>query len=798
MLLPKSWLEKYVDINISTRQMADAITASGSHVESIENRVGGIQGVVIGKITKIERHPDADKLVVCQVDIGQESKQIVTGATNVFEGAYVPVALHGAKLADGTKIKNSKLRGVASEGMLCSLEEMGFPISVIPKESRDGIHLLPEGTPLGEDFIKVLELDKEVIELEITPNRPDCLSVIGMAIETSASIGQPLKEINIDFPENSDQKMEDLFKGVQIDTPKAKRFYSRVLTDVTIQPSPQWLQNDLMAAGVRPINNIVDLTNYVMLEYGQPLHAYDIDHLRGKEIIVRQAKEKEALVTLDENERILRPEDIVIADAEGPIGLAGIMGGLDSEVTEDTKTVVLEGASFDEGQIRKTSKHFALRTEASTRFEKGLDPEMVQKAVDRVCQLAIEIGAAKVAKGKVDIYPFPVTSITIKSNVEKINGLLGTDLSAFEMKRILDSLKIETEVMENEMRSIIPTFRRDIGIWQDLAEEVGRIYGFHNIEPKPLSGALTRGGRPKFRDVEEIARNVLLAAGFDEFMTYSFMGPSAYDDIMLPKDSPLRQSVELLNPLGEEYSIMRTTLMPNMLDVFAKNMSYKNKSAHGFEFGNVFSVDLDEDALPKESMKLAIGFYGEEDFYFLKEVIERIFKVLGIKDWVLRTLKDNPLFHSGRAGEIFLGEKSLGFFGEVHPRVSKNKGLKKRVYLAELDFSSMVDLYSDQIIYEDLNKFPAMTRDLAFVVNRKLPAGDLIEEMKKADSNILESIEVFDVYTGDQVEVGKKSIALKLIFRHKERTLVDDEVNKIVDNILERVDSRFQASLRSM
>lgn len=798
MLLPKSWLEKYVDINISTREMADAITATGSHVESIENRVGDIKGVVIGKINKIEQHPDADKLVVCQVDIGDEIRQIVTGAKNVYEGAYVPVALHGAKLADGTKIKNSKLRGVASQGMMCSLEEMGFPISVIPKESRDGIHLLPKEVKLGSDFVEVLELDKEVIELEITPNRPDCLSVIGMALETAASIDEKRKEIKIDLEEDSQYYLEDLFNGVEVETDKTARFYSRLLTDVKIGPSPQWLQNDLMAAGVRPINNIVDLTNYVMLEYGQPLHAYDLETLRGKKILVRQAKEGEELTTLDEEKRILRREDIIIADDQGPIGLAGIMGGLDSEVTQNTNTVVIEGANFDKSQIRKSSKYFALRTEASTRFEKGLDPEKAKEAVERVCELAVKIGAAKVAKGNIDHYPNPVQPIILESKVSKINDLLGTQLSGEKMGELLNSLEIITEVNGDNLKSRVPTFRGDISIWQDLAEEVGRIYGFHKIVPKPLSGQITRGGKPKSRQVEDVAKSVLLSAGFDEFMTYSFMGPSAYDQIMLPEDSPMRNSVKLMNPLGEEYSIMRTTLMPNMLNVFAKNISYKNNEAYGFEFGNVFSVELNGESLPKESMKLAIGFYGEEDFYFLKEVIEKVCKALGIEDLIFKTMTDKPLFHTGRGAKVLNQENELGFFGEVHPKIAKRLGLKKRVYLAELDFTAMVQLYKEEITYKPLAKYPAITRDLALVVERKQPVGDLIESMKKVDKEILESIEVFDVYTGDQVEEGMKSVALKVRFRHKDRTLVDDEVNKVVNKLLKILEDQYKAKLRAL
>nr|WP_296155766.1 phenylalanine--tRNA ligase subunit beta [uncultured Peptoniphilus sp.] len=797
MLLPKSWLEKYVTLNGDTRAIADEITATGNHVESILLRSKDLSGIVVGKILEIKPHPNADKLVVCQVDIGSEVKQILTAAKNVFEGALVPVALDGAKLAGGMEIHDTEMRGLPSLGMMCSLEEVGMDGSVIPKSAKDGIHILESDVEPGTDYLELLELDKEVIELEITPNRPDCLSIRGMAVETAASTGSELSMKDPVVEETSDASMEEKFNGLHVETEFAPRFYLRMLTDVKVAPSPQWLQNDLMASGVRPINNIVDLTNYVMLEYGQPLHAYDMDSLKGPEIHVRLAKDGETMTTLDEVERSLTSDDIVICDESGIIGLAGVMGGAISGVSEGTHTVILEGANFEAGHIRKTSKRLGLRSEASTRFEKGLDPNTAKMAVDRVCELAVEIGAAKVAKGSLDHYPEELKPWTVDASVDRINGLLGTSISGEEMVRILESLLIETTLDGDTLHATIPTVRGDLHIWEDLAEEVGRIYGFGNIEPLPLKGTLTRGGKSLYRQIEKKAQDVLLAAGFNEFMTYSFMGPSAFDRIRLPEGDPLRQAVKISNPLGEEYSIMRTTLLPNMLDIFVKNMSYKNPSAYGFEFGNVFAVDTDEEGLPKEFMKLAIGFYGEENFYYLKKTVETVLTRLGIDGLRFVQVQDFPLFHKGRQAEVYIHDDLIGIFGCVHPKAQDDLGLKQEVYLAELDFSKIVDYAKDNVTYKPIARFPSMERDLAFVVDKKLPAQDLLDYVEANGGEFLESVEVFDVYFGKGIEEGKKSIALKLAFRHKERTLKEKEIVSTVDDLIEGIETKFQAKLRS-
>ncbi|MDD7362527.1 MAG: phenylalanine--tRNA ligase subunit beta [Peptoniphilus sp.] len=798
MLLPKSWLEKYVTLEGDTREIADEITESGNHVESIMLRSKGLSGIVVGKILKIEPHPNADKLVVCQVDIGGGVvKQILTAAPNVFEGATVPVALDGAKLAGGVEIHDTTMRGLPSEGMMCSLEEVGMDQSVVPKASRDGIHILEGDVEPGTDYIQLLELDKEVIELEITPNRPDCLSIRGMAVETAASTDSVLSMDDAVVDENSDVEMKDKFNGLHVETEFAPRFYLRMLTDVVVEPSPQWLQNDLMAAGVRPINNIVDLTNYVMLEYGQPLHAYDLDALEGPEIHVRLAKEGETMETLDGNEHTLSKDDIVIADNGGIIGLAGVMGGAISGVQEGTHTVVLEGANFDAGHIRKTSKRQAIRSEASTRFEKGLDPNRAKEAVDRVCELAVEIGAAKVAKGSFDHYPEELKPWIVDAEVDRINALLGTDISGEEMARILESLLIETELDEGTLHATIPTFRGDLHIWEDLAEEVGRIYGFGNIEPIPLKGTLTRGGKSPYRRIEKKAQELLLAAGFNEFMTYSFMGPSAFDRIRLKEDDPLRDAVKISNPLGEEFSIMRTTLLPNMLDIFVKNMSYKNPSAYGFEFGNVFTVDKDAEGLPKEFMKLAIGFYGDDDFYFLKETIATLLSRLGIDGLRFVQTQSFPLFHKGRQAEVFIHDESVGIFGCIHPKAQDDLGLKQPVYLAELDFSKIVEHVKDDVTYKPIARFPSMERDLAFILDKKLPAQDLLDFVEERGGELLESVDVFDVYFGKGIEEGKKSIALKLEFRHPDRTLKEEEITTTVDELISGIEEHFHARLRS-
>lgn len=794
MYLPISWLKKYCPIDQDTKVLADEITLTGSHVESILTLGGNIDRIVVGKILSIEKHPDADRLVVCQVDIGEEEIQIVTGAPNVFEGAYLPVALHKSTLANGEKIKKSKLRGQESQGMFCSYQELGFDVSVIPQAFRDGVLILEEGTKLGVPIQEVLDMEDEVLELEITPNRPDCLSVLGMARETAATFDKDLDLPNLKVEED-DKAIEEFAQGIEIQTEDCGRYYSRVLYDVEIKPSPQWMQNVLMQSGVRPINNIVDLTNFVMLELGQPLHAFDLDFLAGKKIVVRKGQEGEVLTTLDQEDREVNDKDILICDGEKPVGLAGVMGGLDSEVKESTKTILLEGALFDAYTIRQTSKKFGLRTEASTRFEKGMDPNSCKNAVDRLCVLAKDLGAAKVAKGFYDVKTKEIPDREISLRKEKANRLLGTELTLDQMAHYLQGLGIETEKREEGLLAKIPSFRLDLNIEEDLIEEIGRLYGFHNITPQPLKGKLTRGSKPANRVLEAKLKEDLAALGYNEWMTFSFMSPKAYDLLNLDADSPLRKNVELLDPLGEEYSVMRTTLLPDTLEVLAKNMSRKNKEAFGYEFGNTFSLDQDKDHLPTEHKRLSIGFYGEEDFYFLKYTIQRIFNHAGIGEITLKRTKQTYL-HPGRSAEIFVGDESYGFFGEVHPKVLDHYKMKKRAYVAEIDFQKMVEADKISLTYEDPGKYPSVVRDLAFILDDRAEIGQMKEIVLQEVKGLLNHFEVFDIYRGDSIGQGKKSVAFNMEFKSKDHTLKEEEINPRVEAVIQRIEKELKGRLR--
>ena len=793
MLLPIKWLKDYVDIDEDVRKIADEITLTGSHVESIIDRSENLSKIVVGKIEKIEKHPDADKLVVCSINIGDEVIQIVTGAKNVFEGAVVPVALSGSHIAGGVKIKKGKLRGVESNGMLCSLGELGLDVSVIPKESRDGIYIFKEEFPLGSSAIEALDLDKEIIELEITPNRPDCLSIIGMARETAATFNTKLKTKDI-VVNNEVDDIKNYFDEVKLETKNCTRFYGRVIKDVTIKDSPQWLKNYLISAGVRPINNIVDLTNFVMLEYGQPLHAYDLDFLKTKKIVVRDGRDGENIVTLDNETREINSGDILITDGENIIGLGGIMGALNSEVVQDTKTVFIEGANFDSDKIRSTSKRMGLRTEASSRFEKGISMNTPKLAVNRVCQLAEEIGAGVVIKGDFDTLDNELTRKIIKLRTNKANSLIGFDLTTEELSNILNRLEIETEIDGDVIIATIPDFRLDLEIEEDLIEEIARIYGFHNIVPKPLEGSITVGGRSELRNLEERVKKVLLGFGFNEFMTYSFVSPSNFDKLNLEIDDKRREVVKLINPLGEEYSIMRTTLVSNMLEVLSKNEHRGNDGVLGFEFGNTFTKN--ETELPNENLKLAIGYYDVGDFYFLKEVIEKAFWTIGIIN--LRYKRANETFlHPGRSAEIYINDDYIGVFGEVHPNVLNNFEIKKKSYVAEIDFEKLLKYSISNYLYKDLPKFPSMKRDLAIVVDRDFESYSIEEFARKHGLNLLEDFKVFDVYTGTNIGDNKKSIAFSMTFRASDRTLVDEEVNLITEKVLKELEEKFDAKLRA-
>lgn len=797
MLLPIKWLKDYVDTDKSSRELADGLTLSGSHVESIDSH-DEVINVVVGKILKIEDHPNADKLVICTVDIGTDELIIVTGAKNLTVGDYIPVAKIGAKLPNGIEINKTNFRGVDSFGMLCSLKELGFHDNVIPKEMKDGIFILDKEYPLGKDILEVLELREAVIEFEITPNRPDCLSIIGMARETAATFNYELKEPKIEIKNEVDD-IYDYTNGISVETDKCQRFYSRVIKDVEIKPSPLWLQTRLMEAGIRPISNIVDITNFVMLEYGQPLHAYDLNHLNGKKIIVRQAKNGEKLVTLDGNERIFDQNDIIITDAEGPIGIAGVMGGLDSEITNETKTVLLEGANFNSKNVRLTSKKLGLRTEASTRFEKGIDPNLCSVAVERVCQLVELIGAGTVVKGSIDVYNEVKEPKKITLRPERVNMLLGIEIPVEDMLASLNGLGIKSTFDGVLIHAIIPTFRLDIDIEADLIEEIGRLYGFHNIEPKPLLGGLTRGEKPFNLRIEDKVKSILQGLGLNEVMTYSFISPKAYDKINLPEDDSHRKYIRLLNPLGEDYSTMRTTLLPNMLELLSRNYNRGVESVYAYEIGNTFiPKNLPITELPDEKKVLSIGSYGDTDFYELKEIVEITLSKLGIKSYQYEREENNPTYHPGRTARLYSNGEYLGIIGEIHPDVLENYDMKARVYTAQIDFDKVVELTNLEIKYKPLPKYPAMVRDIAIVVKEDVLVGDIEKIIMKHGLGLIESLKLFDIYRGSQIGEGLKSVAYSIVYRSYERTLTDDEVNEIQDSIIRDLENSIGAKLRSI
>lgn len=791
MLLPIKWLKDYVDFDFDVKKLADGLSNSGSHVESIIIPDDGLNKIVVGKIEKIEKHPDADKLVICSVNVGDEILQIVTGASNVFEGAIVPVALHGSTLAGDVKIKKGKLRGVESNGMLCSLEELGFENSVIPKEAKNGIFIFPEGTEIGKSAIEVLFMDNEILELEITPNRPDCLSIMGMAVETAASFDLKTKHNDIKI-ENEVSNFSEFFDDIIVETENCNRYYSKILKNIKIGPSPLWLQAYLMQAGVRPVSNIVDLTNFVMLEYGEPLHAFDLDTLKNKKIVVRMAKDGEEMVTLDGETRKLEKDDILITDGSEIVGLAGVMVGLDSEITDKTVNVLLEGASFNKENIRKTSRRLNLRSEASSRFEKGIDVNLAKIAVDRVCELAEKMGIAEVVDGNKDVGNFDRKEKEIKLRKEKVNNLIGVDFTMDEISNILNRLEIETDLRDDYLIAKVPTVRLDLDIEEDLIEEIARIYGYDNIEPKKLKGTLTVGRKPVFRNVEDRIKNQLIGLGYSEFMTYSFVSPSSYEKANYKEDE--KNIIKILNPLGEDYSIMRTTMIPSMIDALSKNYARGNVNVGGFEIGNTFFPT--EEELPSERLKLAMGFYDLGDFYYLKESIEKSLWYLGINNLEVRR-RETSFLHPGRSAEFILNGKSLGVFGEVHPKVLENYGLKKRAYVAELDFNLIVENTIDNYTYKALPKYPTMKRDFAFVMDRDVDSVELEKISKKYGKELLESFKVFDIYEGKNIEDGKKSVAFSLVFRAADRTLEESEVTEICEKIVAEIESEIEAKLRS-
>ncbi|WP_026486167.1 phenylalanine--tRNA ligase subunit beta [Caldanaerobius polysaccharolyticus] len=797
MLVPLNWLKEYVDIdeNMDVKDIVEKFTMSGSKVENIEVLGQGISDVVIGRIVEIKKHPAADKLVICLVDVKDELLQIVTGATNVYVGAYVPVAKVGATLPGGVKIRKQKLRGEESLGMLCSAEELGIDEQLVSAESRGGIYILPE-LPLGMDVKQALGLNDIVIDFELTHNRSDCMSMVGMAREAAAVFNKKLDYPAIDVKE-VEEKVED-YADVEIAADDlCPRYVARVVKNIKITPSPLWMQQRLIKAGMRPVNNIVDVTNYVMLELGQPLHAFDLDKVKGRRIIVRRAQKGEFIETIDHRTRELDETMLVIADIERPVAIAGIMGGLNTEITDETTTILIESATFNGSNVRLTSRKLGLRSEASSRFERGLDPNLALDAVNRAAQLIEEIGAGEVLKGTIDVYKKPVKPWRVAVRPHRVNSLLGTEIDTAYMADLLERLGLKCLIKEDTIEVEVPTFRQDLRIEADIVEEVARLYGYDNIQETLLDNCKASVGLKTYEQkMEDMTRDIMGACGLNEVVTYSFESPKAFDNILLREDDPRRKAIQIANPLGEEYSVMRTTMIPSMLDVLSLNLNRRVERAAAYEIGRVYlPEELPLKKLPVEVRMLSIGIYGDgADFYDIKGIVETYLNACSIKAQFKPAA--DPTFHPGRAAEIFIEGKRAGVIGEIHPDVAEIYNMNKRVYVGEINLDVVFKKANMVKTYRPLPKFPAVTRDLAVIVPDDVAVGDLEGAIERAGGELIERIKLFDVYKGDPVPEGHKSVAFSLIFRSKEKTLVDQEVNEVFDKIVQELNKGFGARLR--
>ena len=899
MILSRKWLNEFVDVSdISDREFDEAMTLSGSKVETVTALDESLKNVVVGKILSMEKHPDSDHMWICQIDVGQaEPTQIVTGAWNIHVGDLVPVAQHKSLLPNGTKIEKGKLRGVASNGMLCSLKELGltaehdYPYAVItpaallndyhpldkdkpsipadikpgdkvfgpvvcarvleceaqpngsfhttldtgsatacpdtvcsnlhagdlvayntktdsictlsdlhaeqaefPHCIPDGIFVLNEDVKPGDDMAKVIGADDHVVEFEITPNRPDCLSVIGLAREASATFGRPLK-LHTPEVKGCGGSIAELVDIDIEDGELCPRYTARMVKNVKIQPSPAWMRERLRNSGVRPINNIVDITNYVMLEYGQPMHAFDFSCVEGGHIIVRTAREGETIQTLDGNQRKLTTSMLCICDENKPVCVAGVMGGANSEIVGDTAMVLFESANFNGTSVHRTAAALNMRTDASSRYEKGLDPMNTLKAVERACELVELLGAGEVVEGVMDVIAKDSNPVTVKLEPEKVNGLLGTDVSREEMVRILESLdfKVEGDTIH------VPSWRSDVEHYSDIAEEVARFYGYNNI-PDTLSNGLTeRRGFTELQQTENLLGAVCRAAGYDEIITYSFISPTYYDKIDLPKDSPLRDSLKILNPLGEDTSIMRTTTLPSMLEILTRNYNYRNQDVKLYEVGRTY-LPGGEDGLAIESKTLTLGAYGGDmDFYAMKGAIEAILQELRVKDVTFRIgsgLPEELSYHPGRFAEVWSGSDCLGWFGQIHPLVAENYGVDAEFYCAELAMDELENAKGADPEYVPLPKFPAVTRDIAVVCDKAVTVGELEDAIRKGAKGLLKEVDLFDIYTGVGIAPGKKSVAFSLTLRSDDRSLTAEEADADVQSILDALKQECGAVLR--
>lgn len=792
-----SWIKAYVpELDVTAQEYADAMTLSGTKVEGYEVLDADLEKIVIGQIEKIEKHPDADKLVVCQVNVGAETVQIVTGAQNVFEGAKVPVVLDGGRVAGGhdgkltpggIKIKKGKLRGVESFGMMCSIEELGSTTDMYPEAPENGIYIFGEDAVVGSSAIEALGRNDVVFEYEVTSNRVDCFSVVGIAREAAATFKKEFKPPVV-VETGNDEDVNDYIKVTVENTDLCPRYCARVVKNVKIGPSPVWMQRRLASVGIRPINNLVDITNYVMEEYGQPMHAYDLATIAGNEIIVKTAQNGDKFTTLDGQEREVDETVLMICDGEKAVGIAGIMGGENSMITDSVETMLFEAACFDGTNIRKSSKKVGLRTDASGKFEKGLDPNNAKAAIDRACQLIEELGAGEVVGGTADVYGKTKEPVRVAFDADKINALLGTTLSKEEMLEYLERVELVYDAETNEI--IAPTFRHDIFRLADIAEEVARFFGYDNIPTTLPSGEATTGKISFKLRVEEVARNIAEFCGFSQGMTYSFESPKVFDKLLIPEDSELRKVVEIINPLGEDYSIMRTISLNGMLTSLATNYNRRNKNVRLYELGNIYlpkQVPVTE--LPEERMQFTLGMYGEGDFFSMKGVVEEFFEKVGMtKKETYDPNAGKPFLHPGRQANIIYDGCVVGYLGEVHPEVADTYGIGDRVYVAVIDMPEVVARATFDRKYEGIAKYPAVSRDISMVVPKEILVGQIEEVIEKKGGAYLESYKLFDIYEGAQIKAGFKSVAYSIVFRAKDKTLEEADVTSAMTKILKALE----------
>lgn len=799
MLLSRKWLNEFVPVDVDDRTFAEDMTLSGSKVEITEIEGEEISNVVVGRVVEIKRHENSDHMWICQVDVGEEAPiQIVTGAQNVSQGDLVPVAKHNSTLPGGVKITKGKLRGEKSNGMLCSYKELGMTDNDWPYSVVDGIFLLNSDPDLkakdlkpGDDIRTAIGLDDHVVEFEITPNRPDCLSVIGLAREAAVTYGKTMAQHE---PVVKGGGIGNLTELLDVETPATDlcpRYTARMVRNVKIGPSPKWMRDRLRASGVRPINNIVDITNYVMLEYGQPMHAFDYRYVNGGKIVVRRAEDGETLTTLDGNVRQLNSSMLVIADEHRAVGLAGIMGGENSEIVEDTVDVVFESANFNGTSIRRTALALGMRTEASAKFEKGLDILNTLPAVNRACELVEMLGAGEVLDSTIDILNFVPQPKQLKLRADKINALLGTDIDAAEMCRILQELGfgVDGDIIT------VPSWRGDVEHYSDLAEEVARFYGYNQIPTTAMTGVTTRGGYSPEQMLERSLGTVCRSLGYDEIITYSFISPTYYDKIRLPEDSPLRKSMKIMNPLGEDTSIMRTTVMPSMLEILTRNYNYRNKEAHLYELGRTYFER--EDGMADEPKHLSLGVYGpEESFFTLKGAVETILDSIRAEDVTYVAEKSDPSYHPGRCAKVYVNGQEVGTLGQIHPLVAANYGVDAELYYADLKFDALFASRGADPEYQPLPKFPAVTRDIAVLVDKAVTVGAMESSIQAAAKGLLKDVTLFDIYEGAKLPTGKKSVAFNLVLRADDRSLTAQEADDEVNLVLERLKKDFDAMLR--